>query len=101
MAVKIQQVESQLNRDELDFFIKGNISLEKNPRRKPFDWLPDQSWEDIMKLTSVLPEKFGSLAEDVERGEAAWKEVREKVTSCWTGSIRPVCLLALFFLKVV
>ena len=31
-----------------------------------------------MKLTSVLPEKFGSLAEDVERGEAAWKEVRGK-----------------------
>ena len=29
MTIKIQEVESTLNREELDFFIKGNISLEK------------------------------------------------------------------------
>lgn len=29
MTIRIQEVESGLNRDELDFFIKGNISLEK------------------------------------------------------------------------
>ena len=29
MTIKIQEVESSLNREELDFFIKGNISLEK------------------------------------------------------------------------
>ena len=29
MTIKIQEVESGLNREELNFFIKGNISLEK------------------------------------------------------------------------
>ena len=29
MAMKIQEVESTLNREELNFFIKGNMSLEK------------------------------------------------------------------------
>eukprot|EP00731_Ephydatia_muelleri_P035324 Em0114g8a len=74
MAVKIQQVESQLNRDELDFFIKGNISAEKNARRKPFDWLPDQSWEDIMKLTTVLPISLGHWQRMLREGRKAWKE---------------------------
>ena len=76
MTVRIQEVESHLNRDELDFFIKGNISLEKSARQKPFDWLPDQGWEDIIKLMTVVPDVFGSLADDIERNERAWKEVR-------------------------
>ena len=29
MTIRIQEEEEGLNRDQLDFFIKGNISLEK------------------------------------------------------------------------
>ena len=29
-----------------------------------------------MKLTTVLPDVFGSLADDIERNERSWKEVR-------------------------
>lgn len=28
-----------------------------------------------MKLTTVLPDVFGSLADDLERNERTWKEV--------------------------
>lgn len=49
--------------------------MEKNPRQKPFEWLPDQGWEDLMKLTTVQPDIFGSLADDVERNEKTWKYV--------------------------
>ena len=42
---------------------------------KPFDWIPDQGWEDIMKLTTVFPDVFGSLSDDVEKNERSWKEV--------------------------
>ena len=28
-----------------------------------------------MKLTTVLPDVFGSLADDIERNEKSWKEV--------------------------
>lgn len=59
----------------LHLLLQGNISLEKSARRRPFDWLPEQGWEDIVKLTSVLPDVFGSLADDVERNEKSWKEV--------------------------
>lgn len=75
MTMKIQEVESELNQEELDFFIKGNISLEKSTRLRPHDWLPEQGWEDMMKLTTVLPDVFGSLADDVEKNEQRWKEV--------------------------
>ena len=75
MATKIQEAESKLNRDELDFFIKGNISLEKSSHIKPFDWLPDQGWEDLMKLVVVSPDQFASLPEDMEKNEESWKEV--------------------------
>ncbi len=54
---------------------QGNISLEKSARRKPYDWLPDQGWEDIIKLCSIQPDIFGSLADDIEKNEKTWKEV--------------------------
>ena len=54
---------------------QGNISLEKSARRRPYDWLPEQGWEDVIKLTTVLPDVFGSLADDIERNEKSWQEV--------------------------
>ena len=75
MTIKIQEVESSLDREELDFFIKGSISLEKSSRRKPYDWIPEQGWEDIIKLMTINSEVFGSLADDIEKNEKVWKEV--------------------------
>lgn len=75
MTIKIQEVEESLQHEELDFFIKGNISLEKSSRLKPYNWIPDQGWEDIMRLSEISPDVFGSLPGDVEKNEKAWKEV--------------------------
>jgi hypothetical protein len=41
----------------LDFFLRGNLSLEKHPRRKPHDWLPVQGWQDLMRLTELAATK--------------------------------------------
>ena len=76
MTMKIQEVEAVLEKQELDFFIKGNLSLEKSTRRKAFEWFPEQGWEDLIKLQEVCPAEFGSLADDVERNEKMWKAVR-------------------------
>ena len=76
MTIKIQEVEEDLKHEELDFFIKGNISLEKSARVKPFSWIPDQGWEDIIKLSEIGADVFGSLPSDVEKNEQAWKDVR-------------------------
>ena len=75
MTIKIQEVEEHLKHEELDFFIKGNISLEKSAHVKPFSWIPDQGWEDIIKLSEISADVFGSLPGDVEKNEQAWKDV--------------------------
>ena len=53
--------------------MKGNISLEKSLRGRPHQWVPEQGWEDIIKLTQVNSEVFGGLADSVERSENSWK----------------------------
>lgn len=76
MTIKIMEADGNVKQEELDFFLKGNIALEKSSRQKPFSWIPDQGWEDIIRLCTVTPEVFGSLADDIERNESVWKEVR-------------------------
>jgi dynein heavy chain len=47
--------------------------LEKSKRKKPFNWLPDQSWEDCVRLANDFATVFGSLLEDIEQHEKEWK----------------------------
>ncbi|KAM9858629.1 dynein axonemal heavy chain 10 [Aulostomus maculatus] len=73
MTIKLEQAEGRAPQEELEFFIKGNLSLEKSKHKKPCEWLPDQGWEDIVKLAELFPEKFGSLPDDVEKNPFDWK----------------------------
>ncbi|CAH2295752.1 dynein heavy chain 10, axonemal [Pelobates cultripes] len=73
MTIKIEQADGRVPQEELDFFLKGNISLEKSKRKKPCSWLSDQGWEDIIRLSELFPSLFGSLADEVERQETSWK----------------------------
>lgn len=40
--------------------------------------MPDQGWEDIMKLTTTHSEVFRSLADSIEKNESAWKKVASR-----------------------
>ncbi|KAM6964967.1 dynein axonemal heavy chain 10 [Aplochiton taeniatus] len=73
LTLKIEQPEGRSPQDELEFFLKGNMSLEKSQRRKPCLWLPDQGWEDLVRLAELFPNAFGSLHDDVEKNLNAWK----------------------------
>ncbi|XP_065594770.1 dynein axonemal heavy chain 10 [Cyrtonyx montezumae] len=73
MTVKIEQADDRVPYKELDFFLKGNISLEKSARKKPYAWLPDQGWEDLIRLSELIPEQFESLPDDVEKNPDVWK----------------------------
>ena len=75
MTIKIMQADNKLDQEELDFFIKGNIALEKSSRQKPHAWISEQGWEDIIKLCTVVPDVFGSLADDIQQNELQWKQV--------------------------
>ncbi|NXF29028.1 DYH10 protein, partial [Nyctibius bracteatus] len=73
MTVRIEQGDGRVPQEELEFFLKGNISLEKSARKKPYAWLPDQGWEDLISLSELFPEKFESLPDDVEKNPDVWK----------------------------
>ncbi|KAM9056172.1 dynein axonemal heavy chain 10 isoform 4-T4 [Megaptera novaeangliae] len=74
MTIKIEQADGRVPQEELDFFLKGNISLEKSKRKKPCAWLSDQGWEDIILLSEMFPDNFGTLPDDVETHLTVWQE---------------------------
>jgi dynein heavy chain len=39
-----------LNKVELDFFLKGNTSLDEIEEKKPQKWISDNGWKDMVKL---------------------------------------------------
>uniref|UniRef100_A0A2C9JWZ0 AAA+ ATPase domain-containing protein n=1 Tax=Biomphalaria glabrata TaxID=6526 RepID=A0A2C9JWZ0_BIOGL len=71
--IKLEQDKQAVTQDELDFFIKGKVALEKSKRKKPFSWFPDEGWEDCNRLAADYP-VFSSLLDDIERNEKAWKK---------------------------
>ncbi|KAG5844641.1 hypothetical protein ANANG_G00164650 [Anguilla anguilla] len=73
MTIKMEQPEGRAPQEELEFFLKGNLSLEKSARKKPFAWLPDQGWEDIIRLAELFPDEFGTLPDDMEKNPDEWK----------------------------
>lgn len=95
ITIKLEQDRGNVTQDELDFFIKGNLSLEKSKRKKPYTWLPDQSWEDCVRLARDYPQ-FTTLLDDVEHHEAVWKKVRFLFSRSTIGLER-----RFFFLVVV
>ena len=62
-----------MRQDELEFFIKGNVSLEPAERAKPFAWLPDECWKHMSLLSEQFTEKFGTLLDDFAEHEYKWK----------------------------
>lgn len=80
MAIRLQEGEGKLNHAHLDFFLKGNLALEKTERHKPHAWLPDQGWEDMQRLetlpSAAADEEFAlaKLVESVEQHGTAWQE---------------------------
>lgn len=59
MVTMIMDGDDALNRLELDFFLKGNTSLDAVERKKPAAWISDNGWKDMMKLETLGPEWTG------------------------------------------
>jgi dynein heavy chain len=89
MTCMIQDGEGQLNRAELDFFLKGDTALEAPKDAKPYPWLSPAGWKDLLRLGQGLgsapgaaaggEEKkdggnvFADLVADVKGNGAAWR----------------------------
>ena len=58
MASSLVKDQGDLTQVEMDFFLKGNTSLEKVSQKKPYDWIADATWQDIIKLSEIKPGKL-------------------------------------------
>ena len=63
MTTKLQQSQNKLTQHELDFFIKGAVSMEKSEQPCPAKWLSEKGWADIIKLESEFSECFHGICE--------------------------------------
>jgi dynein heavy chain len=72
MCIKLMEADGKIDPTELNFFLKGDISLEQPSQSNPFTWMLDQGWKDLLKL-SQLNTNFGLIPEQVQKHEAAWK----------------------------
>ncbi|KAI8922930.1 hypothetical protein BC831DRAFT_55734 [Entophlyctis helioformis] len=72
MTMKLMEADGLLDSGELNFFLKGDISLEQPAIKKPFAWILDQGWKDLLRL-STLNANFGMLPQHVREEEDRWK----------------------------
>lgn len=74
MTCMILDGDGILNREELDFFLKGDISLEHVSKPKPAVWLSDQGWKDLLCLATIGDDTYGTLVEHFEEEAQKWRE---------------------------
>ena len=80
MCTMLLDGDGQLNREELDFFLKGNIALDKIDRTKPADWIPDAGWKDMHRLVELGKGKagkstvFAEFINELESNLLSWKD---------------------------
>lgn len=71
MTTMIMDGDDVLNKVELDFFLKGNTSLDE-VEEKPFKWMSANGWKDAVKLDQLGPTWEGFL-ESIKKNEKLWK----------------------------
>jgi dynein heavy chain len=49
----IMDGDGVLNKVELDFFLKGNTSLDTVEDKKPHKWISDNGWKDLLRLDKL------------------------------------------------
>lgn len=73
LTTKLQQAGGSLRQPELDFFLKGSVSLEKSVRRCPVAWITEKGWQDVQRLETDFVERFGGLCDHIEANTAVWQ----------------------------
>lgn len=53
MTTMIMNGDGLLNREEMDFFLKGNLSLAEIKEAPPADWILSTGWKDMQRLVEV------------------------------------------------
>lgn len=64
----------EITEEEMSFFISGGFALSEPITKNPtIDWLPEKSWIEISKISSVLP-IFTNFMQSILENLLSWKE---------------------------
>ena len=80
ITLQIELDRQTINYQEIDFFLKGNLSLDKSStmKSKPtLDWLTDEAWHHCILISQSFPEKFSNLLENIRENQSQWKHWME------------------------
>ena len=73
LTIRILNGDNKLNHAYLDFFLKGNLSLEKAEKLNPYPtWFPEQGWQDMVRLFE-LSANFAELGRHFDANEKEWQ----------------------------
>jgi len=73
MTFMIMKGDGRLNNPaEVDFFLKGNISLEAINERVPAQWISPSGWKDLHQLATM--ENFETILTDIDNNTQEWEK---------------------------
>ncbi|UJR10037.1 hypothetical protein I4U23_014260 [Adineta vaga] len=76
LTIQIEFDQQRITSKQIDFFLKGNLSLEKSS--KPiFNWLNSDTWHHCIHLSRHFPEKFHNLLNNIQENPSEWKQWME------------------------
>jgi dynein heavy chain, axonemal len=73
MTINIMDGDGQINHKELDFFLKGNTSLDDVEESAPASWISHAGWKDLTKLPECC-EIFKNFVNDFKENLPLFKE---------------------------
>jgi dynein heavy chain len=77
ITIQIELDEQKINYNQIDFFLKGNISLDRSltVKTKPtFNWLTNDAWHHCLYLSKMFPENFQNLLIHIQEYDHDWKQ---------------------------
>lgn len=75
----------EITEDEMSFFVSGGFALNESTIKNPaIDWLPEKSWNEVLKISNILP-AFADFPRNFQDNLSSWKE--------YYDSLDPVNLL--------
>lgn len=74
LTLKIDMNAGTVSSSEFNTLLRGGAAVDMNTaRKKPFGWIPDNSWLNLIALSTGVSHKFASLLEHIMSNEAAWR----------------------------
>lgn len=76
ITIQIELNEQKINYNQIDFFLKGNLSLDKTftIKSKPtFNWLTYDNWHHCLYLSKNFSDKFQNLLLNIQENHQEWK----------------------------